>query len=231
VGHAIRSDLQAHGINLHAIEILPQAISAQAYIMVRQGDGARHIAYLPMAANEPAWPRVENLLQQHWDLLYLNGRHEGVAQAAAQIAVRHSLPIAFDGGAGRYRPSLRPLVQASRLLIVAQEFAQRYVGKALTPEELGPLLLKDAAQVVVITAGIHGSHVWSQAGDYFHQSAYSAQPLVDTTGCGDVYHGAFTAGWLKQLPLRTVAEHASRLAAKTAEGLGGRWALLPVKSR
>jgi sugar/nucleoside kinase (ribokinase family) len=47
----------------------------------------------------------------------------------------------------------------------------------------------------------------------------------DTTGCGDVFHGAFLHGWLSQWPLERCACYASRLAAKNAEGLGGRHVL------
>jgi sugar/nucleoside kinase (ribokinase family) len=33
----------------------------------------------------------------------------------------------------------------------------------------------------------------------FHQPAFKAEPLIDTTGCGDVFHGAFLHGWLAML--------------------------------
>jgi sulfofructose kinase len=226
IGQAIRADLQAHGVHLQAIQILAHTTSAQAYIMVRHRDGVRHIAYLPMRSAEPTWSVVQPLLQQHWDLLYLNGRHESTALAAAQWALEKGIPITFDGGAGRYKPSLRALVAASSLLIVAHEFAQHYLDQDHPAEQLGAQLLKDQAQVVVITAGRSGSHIWQRSGEYFHQPAHPVQPVVDTTGCGDIYHGAFVDGWLKQQPLREIAAQASLLAAKTAQGLGGRYALI-----
>jgi sugar/nucleoside kinase (ribokinase family) len=87
------------------------------------------------------------------------------------------------------------------------------------------MLLRGPARLLVITDGIRGSHVWSREGAFFHQPAFTASPLVDTTGCGDVFHGAFLHGWLSNWPLERCAEHASRLAAKNAEGLGGRHVL------
>jgi sulfofructose kinase len=77
----------------------------------------------------------------------------------------------------------------------------------------------------VITDGTHGSDVWTPDGGHFHQPAFTAEPLVDTTGCGDVYHGAFLHGWLCGWPLERCAAYASRLAARNAEGLGGRHVL------
>ena len=80
-------------------------------------------------------------------------------------------------------------------------------------------------QILIITDGAAGSHVWNAGGDSFHQPAFTASPLIDTTGCGDVYHGAFLHHWLETRDLRAASAFASELAAKNAEGLGGRFAL------
>jgi sugar/nucleoside kinase (ribokinase family) len=40
-----------------------------------------------------------------------------------------------------------------------------------------------------------------------------------------VYHGAFLHHWLENRDLRAASAFASELAAKNAEGLGGRFAL------
>jgi sugar/nucleoside kinase (ribokinase family) len=77
----------------------------------------------------------------------------------------------------------------------------------------------------VITDGVRGSHVWSCDGEAFHQHACVVSNVVDTTGCGDVFHGAFLHGWLQNWPLQESAAFASKLAAETARGLGGRFAL------
>ena len=80
------------------------------------------------------------------------------------------------------------------------------------------------SDIVVITAGAGGSHVWTADGTYLHQPAFPCR-VTDTTGCGDVYHGSFLEGWLKGWPVERCAGVASRQAALTTEKLGGRHAL------
>ncbi|MBM4080993.1 MAG: sugar kinase, partial [Planctomycetes bacterium] len=46
--------------------------------------------------------------------------------------------------------------------------------------------------------------------------------VVDTTGCGDVYHGAFIFGLLRKWDLRRTAQFASAVAALKCRELGGR---------
>ena len=45
--------------------------------------------------------------------------------------------------------------------------------------------------------------------------------MVDTTGCGDTYHGAFLFGLASGWPLRECARLASRVAAENCRFLGG----------
>lgn len=209
--------LQAHG---HACELLdgPQA---EAVILVRQRDGARQIVFRPAEAPEPVF---ESLMLLGVRLLHINGRHENACRAAITTAQAQNVEVSFDGGAGRFRESIRDLFEASHLRILSREFAEKAAGTSHLPDIVSRLL-QPPARLLVITEGSRGSHVWTPEGFHHHQPAFPGHALVDTTGCGDVYHGAFLHGWLSQWPLERCAEHASRLAATNAEGLGGRHVL------
>lgn len=220
-GAAIRQELEQHGVSTHLFQIHPGAISAQAVVLVRAADGARQIFYQPANSPAPAWNPADAEALRGARLLHLNGRHEDTARAAVACAQEHGIAISFDGGAGRHRESLRDLVDASHLRILALDFARRHTGlQAL--EAVAAALLQPPAALVVLTDGVRGSHVFTADGAAFHQPAFPAQPVVDTTGCGDVYHGAFLHGWLAGNSLHECAALASKLAAKNAEGLGGR---------
>jgi sulfofructose kinase len=230
IGQSILGELNEHRIHTDHLRIYPGAQSPQAFIRVRQTDGARQICYQPSSAPEPTVEQALELLQhQPWDMLYVNGRHESAALAAAQVAQQKGIPICMDGGAGRYRASLRPLVKASSLCILALQFAQRYTDSESDPVELGPRLIQDLSSkaTIVITDGLRGSHIWSPGAGYLHQPALPAHPTVDTTGCGDIYHAAFTHGHLQHWGIEKTAHHAAAEAAKNAQGLGGRWVLQP----
>jgi sugar/nucleoside kinase (ribokinase family) len=206
--------LRAHG---HAC-VLVDSEPAHAVILVRQRDGARQIVFMPSSSPEPVF---EPDLLKGAHLLHINGRHENACRAAIRAAQAQNVEISFDGGAGRFRESIRDLFEASHVRVVSRNFAENCAGST-DLAEMAAALLKPPAKLLVITDGVRGSHGWTSAGGHFYQPAFKAEPLVDTTGCGDVFHGAFLHGWLSGWPLDQCMEHASLLAAKNAEGLGGR---------
>ncbi|HEY1048372.1 MAG TPA: PfkB family carbohydrate kinase [Prosthecobacter sp.] len=211
--------LAAHGHQCTLVDAI--GAQARAVILVRQRDGVRQIVFFPAQAAEPVF--VPGTLEGV-SLLHLNGRHENTARAAVLHAKAEGIEISFDGGAGRFRESIRDLFEASHLRIISRDFAEKCTD--LTDlHSIAPVLLCPPAKLLVITEGTLGSHAWTPDGAYFHQPAFSASPLVDTTGCGDVFHGAFLHGWLCGWDLPRCAAFASRLAAKNAEGLGGRYVL------
>lgn len=220
-GAAIAQGLADCGVSLAGISEVPRARSARAVILVRQGDGARQIVYLPSDAGELSLSDPQRQLIRQSRLLHLNGRHEHAAREAVEIAKAAGVTVSFDGGAGRYRDSIRDLVLASQIRILSRDFAQHFCGS----EDLSSMqnkLLDSITQILVITEGVQGSHVVLPDGTRFHQPAFPASPLVDTTGCGDVYHGAFLHGWLQRWSPQRCAEFASQKAAQNAQGLGGR---------
>jgi sulfofructose kinase len=209
--------LRAHGHECVLVDGEP----ARAVILVRQRDGARQIVFMPSSTPEPVFEA--NCLESA-RLLHLNGRHENACRDAVLHAQAQNIEISFDGGAGRFRESIRDLFEASHVRIVSRDFAEKCSGSTdLT--EMAAKLLQPPARLLVITEGTRGSHVWTPDGKPFHQPAFKAEPLIDTTGCGDVFHGAFLHGWLAMWPLERCASYASRLAAQNAEGLGGRHVL------
>ena len=224
IGQCILGELQSFGVNTQHVRVHAGAISAQASIIVRERDGARHIFFVPATAPELMAADIDPALVKSAALLHINGRHEAAARRAVEIAKESNVPVSFDGGAGRYRESLRDLVLASDIRILAKEFALKFAATD-SIESAVAMLSKDLPKLLVITEGVRGSHVWSRDGEAFHQPAYVVSDVVDTTGCGDVFHGAFLHGWLQNWPLHESAAFAAKLAAETARGLGGRFAL------
>ena len=103
-------------------------------------------------------------------------------------------------------------------------FAGSRVGKCDFQEAARRLYEKlaagDPGKVVGVTAGVQGSYFVSKEGE-FHQSVFKV-PVVDTTGCGDVFHGAFAFGMARDWPLKKIAQFAAAVAALKCRKLGGR---------
>jgi len=98
-------------------------------------------------------------------------------------------------------------------------------------EQLHGDRLLDAAQrlralgppVVVVTEGERGSWCATAEGE-FHVPAYPVTP-VDTTGAGDVFHGAFLLGRARGWESKQCLQVAAATAALKCRALGGRAAI------
>ena len=144
--------------------------------------------------------------------------------AACRWAHEAGGQVSFDGGAGRYRDELRALIPATDICVVAREFAQAYTSLD-APAQAARRLLDDGPSLVVVTDGERGSWIHARGEEPFAQPAFPMPDLVDTTGCGDSFHGAFLWGLLQGWPLPRTARFASAAAALNARRLGGREAL------
>ena len=97
-------------------------------------------------------------------------------------------------------------------------------ARALTGEEAPEVVLHHMARwtngQLIITDGTRGSWALTPEG-VLHQPAFAVD-AVDTTGCGDAFHGAYAAALLDGLPLRLRMEFAAWVGAQVALKLGGR---------
>jgi sulfofructose kinase len=223
-GDLIRDEFRREGVGTDYLQVVPGCTSSIASVLVRRGDGKRAIVYAP--GDTPEWQaaQVPQELIASAPFLHLNGRHWEACLQACRYARASHVQVSFDGGAHRYRSQLRELVPLTDVCIVARDFAEQYTGKT-DLLKAADLLLEAGPSLVVITDGTNGSWIYPRQGSAFHQPAYLLPEVIDTTGCGDSYHGAFLFGLLKGMSLQQTAALASAVAALNTQALGGRRAL------
>ncbi|MBN1825212.1 MAG: carbohydrate kinase [Candidatus Eisenbacteria bacterium] len=220
-GVSILEEFRRAGVDASLIRVEPGRESAVASILVRRRDGARSIVFAPgtgpeMDAGDAPLERIASAR-----FLHVNGRHLGACAAACRHAREKGVTVSFDGGAHRYRPELDPILRLTDILITAREFAERFTGES-DPERAAAALIDAGASIAGVTDGARGSTFRERSGDRFHQAAFPADPLVDTTGCGDAFHGAFLFGLSRDWETRRAARLAAAVAARVATRLGGR---------
>ncbi len=220
VGQAILKEFNSYGVITKHLKITSGKTSSIASVWIRERDGQRAIAYRPGNAAELTDNDLNLEIIKKAQILHLNGRHLQCCFAACKLAKQHGVKISFDGGGGRYRSELDPLIPLIDICIVARDFAEKY-AKTTNIQNTAQCLLNQGCELVVITDGDRGSYIFTQT-ENFHQPAFKLDKVVDTTGCGDVYHGVFLFSLISGMSLRESAQRATAAAAINTQRIGGR---------
>jgi sugar/nucleoside kinase (ribokinase family) len=147
------------------------------------------------------------------------------ALRAAQLA--HELRVPVVGDIERTdAPGLGDLLPLIDHLIVGIEAGRRLSGAAYPTEILHRLTDQGAPAraCVAVTDGARGCWFVAEGGEVCHQPAFAVE-AVDTTGCGDVFHGAYMAGLVGGKGVAPSIRLAAAVAALKATGAGGRAAI------
>ena len=211
---------QSEGVDTNYIECRPGHTTSISHILVSAKNGARAIMFVPSSVPELSLSEVQRSVIQSAKFLHLNGRHWNACLEAVELAREENVRVSFDGGANRFRPELKMLVPLTDICIVAKDFADKYTSEHEISKS-AELLLREGPEIVVVTDGTNGSWICTKQGLSVHQSAFLLPATVDTTGCGDSYHGGFLAGLLNGFPAERAATIASAVAAMNSQHLGG----------
>jgi sulfofructose kinase len=148
--------------------------------------------------------------------------HHGVRGMirACRIARDARVPIVADLERDT-DPEFDELLRLADHLILSSSFAAKLTGSK-DPATAARGLWNNDRSVVVVTAGSEGC--WyvdrEDAGNIHHCPAFKVITL-DTTGCGDVFHGAYAAALSQGLALTQRLRLASAAAALKASGQCG----------
>jgi sugar/nucleoside kinase (ribokinase family) len=129
--------------------------------------------------------------------------------------------VMVDGSTtrGPVSEDMQALVRTADILICGSGF-----GPALTGcsdlWQAGQAILDWGPRVVVQTEGADGSYTVTRD-DRFHTPAFPVE-VIDTTGAGDVFHGAYLFGMLQGWDVRRIVRFSAAVSAIKCTRLGGR---------
>ena len=145
-----------------------------------------------------------------------NGRP--ASAAAALFAREHGIVTVMD--ADNYQEGIVKLLTCLDVFI-ASEFFYRDMFGNLPYEEGCRKLLEAGPSTAIVTLGSRGS-VGMTAQDGFFRTESFQVPVRDTTGAGDVFHGAYIVGLLEGMDAPECARFASAVSAIKCTCFGGR---------
>jgi len=127
----------------------------------------------------------------------------------------------FDSSNGALINSVFSNFLANISFLIASKKAALKLTKEIDAKKIVENILKYGPGGVVVTLGNEGSLLMTRTGTVIEQEAFSV-PVIDTTGAGDVFHGAFCYGLLKKWSLKRIMQFSSAVSAIKCTRLGGR---------
>ncbi|MFX0057246.1 MAG: carbohydrate kinase family protein [Candidatus Hodarchaeota archaeon] len=157
-------------------------------------------------------------------LLHTTMIHPKITEKAIELAKENDVHISIDLEAQIAQmgwEKLKNMLLSADILIPNKEGA-KLITKSNTAEEAAKILVKKGIGVVIITLGSRGALLTTKK---FQKRipAYKVKNIVDTTGAGDAFNGAFSyAYWIKEWGLEKSCKYANGAASIKIQELGAR---------
>jgi sulfofructose kinase len=217
-GRVQLESLRLCGIDLSELQVRKGCANQSAYIIIDESTGERTVFWsrpdsLRLEADSI---RPESILDAR--LLHIDAHDTEAVARAAEIARSAGIPVTLDidtvyKGAGR-------VLAAADYLIASSEFPGNWTGERDPLKALERLQQEYGMKVAAMTLGAHGAI--ALCGGRYHYSPAFVVNCVDTTGAGDVFHGAFCYALLQQMPLSDALQFSNAMAALNCTGIGAR---------
>lgn len=219
------NDLKRHGVNTEGIFIDPgkgtefcicisEPVQMSRCLIFKRG-GARNIGIEDF--REDLFEKADIV-----HLPYMTSKelpHMGhVMLEAARLAHKHGAIVSVDMD---YMPVDDSDFQFTDVVAASEVFYKNRFGDSDDYEKACREMLDLGVKKIIFTLGAKGSVGMAQDEPFFFAPGHKV-PVMDTTGAGDVFHGAMLYGLSNDWPLAECASFANAVAAIKCTRLGGR---------
>lgn len=223
-GREILHDLNEIGVDTKNIVIRDEFVTPCSIIIANGSNGSRTIINY---REERKVDGVEFQYENKPEIILFDG-HE--LELAIQAVERFPEAVKVLD-AGTYKEGTRVLGAIVDYLVCSEDFARDYCGLEKIEEKDFEYVLNKLKELnkntVIVTLGERGS-IMERDGKVERFKAFKAK-AVDTTGAGDIFHGAFVYGLSNNFSIEKNIEFASACASLSVEKLGGRNSIPEIK--
>lgn len=210
--------LRASGVNIDDIEIRANCPNQSAYILVDRTTGERTVLWHrdDCLRIDPDQLTPEKIAGAK--LLHIDGHDTPAVARAAEIARRHQIPVTVD--VDTIYPGFDRVLPNVDYLIASSEFPSRWTHEPDPFRALEVIQNEYGMRVAAMTLGASGA--LARVDGRFIYSPGFVVDCIDTTGAGDVFHGAFCYSVIESMPVRDALEFSNAMAALNCTALGAR---------
>jgi ribokinase len=225
-GRMILADFAAQHVDTSMVKVRKGATSAIAYLWIEEKTGARSCAWTREGLTELAADEIDPEAIEGAKVLHLDGHNAAGAIAAAKVAREAGVLVNYD--AGTVRDGMEELLPLADILIFSEECIQKVTGLDNAEEAVRQMWAKYRPKVCGATMGARGSMCYDGQ-DFVKCPAFKVEKVVDTTGCGDLFHTGFAVRYLETHDLLDCQRFAAAVSAIKCRGLSGRPPSAPTR--
>lgn len=216
-GEAIIRELKDYGVGTSQVQVIPNGKTGVCFVLVKAGTGERAIVVnrqrnLHVDLKSLSLERIKKA-----KVLLVDASWADAAHQAAYFAKSHGIPVVCDVH-DPTQPSL-DLLAVSDYAIVPRHLAEVLASKGDYSEALHELKSR-GTKVPIVTLGSEGC-AYLYKGKVYKHPAFEVK-VLDTTGAGDCFHGAFCFSLAKNLSVPESITFATAVAGLSCTKLGGR---------
>ena len=220
-GDRIIAGFAQYGVDTSLVRRVPGGRSSSSMVMVNPENGSRTKFPYRDALPALSFDEEQRAALSRAKVLHLDGTRYENAVKAAQYARGAGVAVSLDGCSRQRDNALNlRLAALADILIMNAVYPFAVSGRSDREEALKFFAGLGEKKAVMMTAGSEGSYALVD-GRMEHFPAFSVR-AVDTTGAGDVFHGAFLAKWLETQDIRQCVRFASAVSALKCLKPGGR---------
>ncbi len=217
-GEIQMESLRSTGMNLTDVEVRANCANQSAYIVIDQSTGERTVFWSrpDCLTLDPARITDANIACAR--MLHVDGHDTPAVEKAARVARAHGIPVSCD--VDTIYPGFDRVLPFVDYLVSSSEFPARWTGEQDPFRALEVIQTQHGMRVAAMTLGADGA-LARVDGRYIYTPGFVVD-CVDTTGAGDVFHGAFCYSVIKGMPLVDGLEFSCAMAALNCTKLGAR---------
>ena len=219
IGDEIIKGLKKEKLDCSGIDFVDNIRSPFSFVQVTKKLGERAIAFYPGCSYLLKFTERAKYLINKSKILHLDGLKPEENLKAAEFAHEHGLKVMID--TNQVLKGTKRLLANADYLILPKSFLYDYTGLKDIKDALLKIKKEHNPEILVTTLGIEGS-IAIVNNDFLCVKTFTEVEIKDTTGAGDVYHGAFLFGIIHGWSVKDIMVFSSAVSSIKCMSYGGR---------
>ncbi len=216
-GDYMMKNFRKNGVTCDRVKVLPDESSAFTVVLIQKSTGKRAFLHNKGVNKRPDLGEGELDLRDVSHIIF-DGFYFDTALRLAARARKLGIESATDISPMNRHPQLREFLSLIDYPILSELLVKPYTGIS-NPLAAGKSLLSGTNKALLVTCSESGVYIITNDGTK-HIPAFSVE-AVDTTGAGDVFHGAFAFARFEGYDLEQSVILASATSALKCTKIGG----------